>query len=296
LSPDSPEQDQLQAQLQELEKQKAEIQERLTAAEAATAAQPKAEPVAGHSTEELTQQHQVELTALETRLKTEHEQALQAAVEAARAAAPPADAPAGTYNEEDIAAAVERGRKELGAKLKIKDSQIANLQAKLKKVEQQMLDLTAIEGGDAALAKPTAASTSAAGAAGAAAGAKPIARKLSMPVAANGAPAPGAVAAATRASAAGTAPAPAALARGRGRGRGAAPAARGGGVGRGAAPATAAGSAPATAPSLTIAGAAAKRAREEGGETAADTLAKRLKPTDGLSKPVGIRRPPPPAS
>jgi nucleoprotein TPR len=40
-------------------------------------------------------------------------------------------------------------------------------------------------------------------------------------------------------------------------------------------------------------GAAGKRTREEGDAVADDSLAKRLKPAEGTSKPVAIRRPPP---
>jgi len=74
------------------------------------------------------------------------------------------------------------------------------------------------------------------------------------------------------------------LARGTARGlsiRGAAP-------GRGGAPSPVSG-----ASGVSIIGAAGKRTREEGDGAVDDSLAKRLKPAEGTSKPVAIRRPPP---
>jgi len=64
---------------------------------------------------------------------------------------------------------------------------------------------------------------------------------------------------------------------------------RGAAPGRGGVPSPVAGG-----PSgVSIIGAAAKRAREEEDGLADDSLAKRLKPVEGTSKPVAIRRPPP---
>lgn len=65
---------------------------------------------------------------------------------------------------------------------------------------------------------------------------------------------------------------------------------RGAAPGRGGAPPVT----PTGPPGVSIMGAAGKRAREESdGAAADDSLAKRLKPAEGTSKPVAIRRPPP---
>jgi nucleoprotein TPR len=278
-------QDKLKAKIEQLEKERADLQQQIAALEAASSA-PKAESdaPAGPAVDELVKQHQEELQAQALRLKAEANEALNAAVEAAKVGA----APSGTaYTEEDIAAAVERGRKELGAKLKIKDSQLSNMQAKLKTLEQQMLQLSNIDKAG------TVTATAPAAAGAAATAAKPITRKASM--AAAGAPV--APAAAAAAAAAGPSAGPAGAGRGRGQGqpaRGAKAPRQLGGRGGGASGGPA-GAAAADSNGLSISGAAAKRAREETGTASDDSLAKRLRPApaDAAGKaPVAIRRTP----
>jgi nucleoprotein TPR len=270
----------LKAKIEELEKERAELQQRIAAAEAAPATNGvKSEPdaPAGPSVDELVQKHQEELQAQATQLKTEHDAALTAAVEAAKAATPAAPSDS-SYTESDIAAAVERGRQELGAKLKIKESQLQKLQAKLKTVEQQLFELSKLDkAADAAGAAPAAPATAVPAAA------RPVTRKSSV------------------ASSAGSGSTLSAGPAGASRGRGGPPA-RGGAknaraLGRGAGAAgvaTAAADASAsTSGGIAISGAAAKRAREEVENAPDDSLAKRLKPAEGAKPPVVLRRAPP---
>jgi nucleoprotein TPR len=266
----------------------------------------KTEPDAptGPSAEELTQRHLEELQAQEARLNAAHNEALKAAVEAAKASVTPTKtetASGSSYTEEDIAAAVERGRKELAMKVKLKDQQITGLQAKLKNVEQSLMELRALDG-----IPPASAATAASGKAPAAPTAvtapKPVTRKASLAAAnaaASGTTAPTTTPAPTAGSSAKTTPAPASAAtRGRGRGRGGATARQ---LGRGGSQAGAAAAAATAAADnsagISISGAAAKRAREDGEGGSDDGLAKRLKPAEGGTKPVALRRPPanPPA-
>jgi nucleoprotein TPR len=271
----------LKAKIEELEKERAELQQRIAAAETAPATNGvKAEPdaPAGPSVDELVQKHQEELQAQATQLKTEHDAALTAAVEAAKAATPAAAPSDSSYTESDIAAAVERGRQELGAKLKIKESQLQKLQAKLKTVEQQLFELSKLDkAADAAGAAPATPATAVP------ASARPVTRKSSV------------------ASSAGSGSTLSAGPAGAGRGRGGPPA-RGGAknaraLGRGAGAAgvaTAAADASAsTSGGIAISGAAAKRAREEVENAPDDSLAKRLKPAEGAKPPVVLRRAPP---
>ena len=113
------------------------------------------------STEELTKRHAEELEDLRAQLTAQHELALKKAVDAAtvtaKAEAPPASADATKTAieaaitaheleskanlEKEIAAAVERGRMELGMKLKVKDAQTVRLQSKVKELESQIMEL-----------------------------------------------------------------------------------------------------------------------------------------------------------
>lgn len=112
------------------------------------------------STEELTKRHAKELEDLRAQLTAQHELALKKAVDAAtvtaKAEAPPASADATRIAieaaiaaheleskanlEKEIAAAVERGRMELGMKLKVKDAQAVRLQSKVKELESQIME------------------------------------------------------------------------------------------------------------------------------------------------------------
>lgn len=255
--------------------------------------------------QQLTTRHQAETRALEERLNRQHQEQLKAAVDAAKAEVAPVlngdqqatvDAAIearvkelGTKHEEEIAAAVERGRLEAGAKFKLKDAQLVRAQNKVKELETE---LQKFKGGQAG--------APVAGPSTTAAPTKPAPAPAAAPKApAN--PAARAAAAAAQQKAGGPsglpqrppgAPGPAGRGRGgavRGTGRGGAPAL----AIRGAAPA---GSTPSPdSTGVSIIGAAGKRAREDGDGAGEDSLAKRLKPEGASKPPVQIRRPPPPA-
>jgi len=104
--------------------------------------------------EDLKKKHTLEIEAL----RMEHESALKAAVEAAvstsksnasngdgtkaavEAAIAAHDKELQAKHAEEISAAVERGRMEQGAKIKLKDAQLIRSQAKLKEVEAQVME------------------------------------------------------------------------------------------------------------------------------------------------------------
>lgn len=266
-----------------------------------------------------------ELKALEARLTEKHQQELQAARAAAAANPTSSDLPdiaaavAAREEElkkahaEDIEAAVERGRSEGNAKLRVKEQQHQRLAAKLKATEAENMELRKKAGvtpGQPSAPAPTPAPTVEAGAGTSAAG--KAAATIKVPPAK--APTAGGSAAGVKApsglprkpSLGGAAPAAGASApqagaagAGRGgRGRGGAPAARAltlrgaAAAAAGAANGSAAGS---SAGGVSIMGAASKRGREEG--EGDDSLAKRLKPAEGAAPkpPVQLRRNPPPA-
>ncbi|GJE88476.1 hypothetical protein PsYK624_045590 [Phanerochaete sordida] len=256
----------------------------------------------GQGQAELAARHAEEIRALEERLKKEHEEELKRAVDEAKsaiAANPDQEAAIEAAvsirmrqlqekHEQEVAAAVERGRMEAGAKMKLKDAQLVRVQQKLKELEA--LQLKSQQATQSPVTETTQPPQTAA-APPAAAAAKPAAAAAGAPKAAGPRPSglpqkPGATAGATR-------------------GRGGAPrgGARGGAAGglsiRGAAPAASTDAAASSADGVSIMGAASKRPREDGGEGAGeDSLAKRLKP-EGAAKPVQLRRdrvpPPPPA-
>ncbi|CCM06215.1 uncharacterized protein FIBRA_08460 [Fibroporia radiculosa] len=262
------------------------------------------------SSDEVAARHARELQELEERLTTRHREELKAAVEAAiaqgqthasvsspdvdqavQAAVAANEAKLKEQHEQELAGAVERGRMEQAAKTKLKDHQLVRAQAKLKELEGQMQELR--KNGVIPQAPPPATTT-----------AKPMAAAPAS--ASTSKPAINAPAAAVAQR---TLPRKPSLghptAEGLGRGRGAVRGvARGGlairgtaGVGRGAAPAASAPPADGTTGEVSIVGAAGKRAREEGETAPDDSLAKRLKPAEGSSKPVTLRRdrvPPPP--
>ena len=214
-----------------------------------------------------------------------------------------------TRHAEEIASAVERGRMEAAAKGKLKDSQLVKAQKRVKELEAQIQEWKAA---GIVLPAPTASAASpvatAPGSAAPPTAARPAAPSTTQPVAgpsqAKPVPATAATAAAAAANQnagnlprkppAGPTGAGVAPVRGgavRQLGRGGVPL----GVARGGAPLrTAPVKPPQQAPlsgGVSIVGAAAKRAREEG-SPADDSLAKRLKPAEPLSRPVPVRKPP----
>lgn len=105
--------------------------------------------------EALVKRHGEELKALEEKLKAEHEAALKVAVEEALKSRPEgssdvdtqaaingavseAEKKAQTQLQEEISAALERGRMEQAAKNKLKDSQLVKAQKRVKELEQQI--------------------------------------------------------------------------------------------------------------------------------------------------------------
>ncbi|KAJ7867946.1 hypothetical protein B0H13DRAFT_2559377 [Mycena leptocephala] len=259
------------------------------------------------------EKHADELQALQDSLTAKHAAELKAAADAARAENPGSSLPANVdalisaaiaqhdkdqekARQDEITAAVERGRAEAATRAKLKDQQLVKTQKKVKDLEAQILawqnqgvlptpythDPIASTSASAASAPPTTAPASTSTPDSTPAATKPTA------AARGGAP----VAAAARGGAPGaTRGAPAA--------RGAATRARGNGLSiRGGAtrvpPPAAATATPTSAPAagVSIMG-AAKRPREEG--SAEDSLAKRLKPAEPANSkpPVQLRRPPP---
>lgn len=244
------------------------------------------------------QQHADELKALETRLAAKYQKDLKAAVEVAKAEGAP--------SEGQLDAAVERGRMEISKKLALKDAQLIRNQSKLKDVETQIKALEVQvrqwhqqgfipEKEFSSITRPTPSTAPAA----------TQTASSSQPSTSTAKPTPPTGPAATStASASQTKPLPnKALSGPPQRGRGGGPArgterGRGGLAARGRLmPAAAA----AQGPPLSVLGAAAKRQREEAANTSDDSLAKRLKTSDGQgagpagAKPVTIKRPPPPS-
>ncbi|KAH9948873.1 hypothetical protein B0H21DRAFT_731535 [Amylocystis lapponica] len=227
--------------------------------------------------ERLTSQYQAELNAATARQESisttpgDHEASIKAAIAAH-------EEQMKEQREQEIAAAVERGRMEQAAKSKLKDAQLVRAQAKLKDCEariQGWRQAGLIPDDDASssaapAAKATAAPTPAtASTSGSTAPSKTLPRKPSMAQAG-----------------------PSTETAGRGRGiRGAARGAFRGAAGRGGArgESSTATATDGTPGEVSIIGAAAKRAREEGEGSSDDTLAKRLKP-DGTGKPVHLLR------
>ncbi|TFK40767.1 hypothetical protein BDQ12DRAFT_679995 [Crucibulum laeve] len=279
--------------------------------------------------EEIMKKHAEEIRQLQEQMSKKHQEELKAAVDAAVANALQ-DKPGGisdadhkaaveaavaehekvliAKHTEELTSAVERGRMESTSKLKVKDGQLVKAQARVKTLEAQILEwkTAGLIPENPSAATPTAATSTAA---------TSTTPTTSTPAASAPAPAPAATLAAstshvtaTPALAKATAAATGGLPRkptgatptgpGVGRGGAAVRGARGGA--RGGAPARIpptkpVAPTPATAPAaggMSIMGAAGKRPREDG-QPAEDSLAKRLKPEP--SKPVPIRRPPPPS-
>lgn len=255
-------------------------------------------------TEDIVKRHAAELRALEERLSKQHQDELKRAVESAREAAPKADGESNqqaidaavaarvaelkAQQEEELTAAVERGRMESATKSKLKDAQLVRTQGRLKELEAQLEE-----------AKKAGFTPSQPAAAGSTSSAKP--KPSEAPATAAQKPGPSKLAPAASSGPvhpAGSAALPAKpgapgggaiRTRGAPRGRGGAPA----GISiRGAAPAAAnASTQPATTNAQTgNAAAAAKRTREEGEGTEDGSLAKRLKPEGASKPPVRLQR------
>ncbi|KAJ7758135.1 hypothetical protein DFH07DRAFT_772602 [Mycena maculata] len=264
-------------------------------------------PSAEASSDDIVKKHAEELQALRETLSAKHATELKAAVDAARAENPgssPAvdvdamiaaaiakhDKDQEKGRQDEITAAVERGRAEAAARAKLKDQQLVKTQKKVKDLETQILSWQK----EGILPPPTttpsaSASVASASAAAPASTSAPDSTPVAKPATAarTGAPA-----AAARGAA------PGGVARGGAAPRGAATRGRGNAVGaRGGAariPPVAPTTAPAPATGVSIMG-AAKRPREED-SAGEDSLAKRLKPAEagGSKPPVQLRRPPPP--
>ncbi|KAI0736332.1 hypothetical protein C8Q72DRAFT_803970 [Fomitopsis betulina] len=270
--------------------------------------------------DEMVARHAQELRELESKLTAKFQEEMKAAVEAAASAARAEAAPSiggdqeamvqqaiaaheqklREQHEVDIAAAVERGRMEASAKGKIKDQQLVRAQHKLKELEAQILTwkqtgvikettpTTAAKSTPGSAVTPTLSGASASASTSTAPGSKTLPRKLTLNT--TGQP--------TQAvSAAGAGRGRGVALRGAARGAAHSLAIKGTAAGRGAPVQTSPGTA-AESSGVSIMGAATKRAREEGDASSGeDSLAKRLKPADGSSKPVTLRRdrvPPPP--
>ena len=271
--------------------------------------------------------HVEELRVLQERLAAEHQQQLTAALEAAKKELPASGGTSDVDRQAAIAAAIaahdaeleprrkvelseatESGRKEVEMKLRLKDSQLLRAQNKLKEKEALILgwqNAGLVPKDDRAVAPaktatPGAASSSTTPVATAVPGAS-AAPTPKIVANSGGTPAkpPAPAAKAENTPTAARAPATTALSTSgtRGGGRGASRGGlsiRGAAPGRGGAPAATAAAASAPSGGVSIMGAASKRAREGEG-TPDDSLAKRLKPAEGTSKPVAIRRPAPSA-
>ena len=261
--------------------------------------------------------HAAELRGLQERLVAEHHQQLTAALEAAKKELPASrgisdidqqaaiaaaiaahDAELESRRKVELSEAMESGRKEVEMKLRLKDSQLLRAQNKLKEKEALILgwqNAGLIPKDDKAVAHATTTTPSAPSSS-----TTPATTVTTPKTATNGGtPAKPPAAKAENTPTAALVPVTTALStRGaRGGARGGRGTSRGGLNIRGAAPgreapAVTTEAASPTSGGVSIMGAAGKRAREGEG-TSDDSLAKRLKPAEGASKPVAIRRPPP---
>ena len=322
-----PVQEKFQARIQDLSKARVADSER-AAAQQKAAVDAAIEKLRGElqaapsstALDEMVARHAQELRELESKLTAKFQEEMKAAVEAAASAARAEAAPSiggdqeamvqqaiaaheqklREQHEVDIAAAVERGRMEASAKGKIKDQQLVRAQHKLKELEAQILTwkqtgvikettpTTAAKSTPGSAVTPTLSGASASASTSTAPGSKTLPRKLTLNT--TGQP--------TQAvSAAGAGRGRGVALRGAARGAAHSLAIKGTAAGRGAPVQTSPGTA-AESSGVSIMGAATKRAREEGDASSGeDSLAKRLKPADGSSKPVTLRRdrvPPPP--
>ena len=264
------------------------------------------------SLEELSKRHAEELKALEAKLKSEHDAALQEVLQSRPASLPNADQQASidaaiaevekkaqSRLQEEIASALERGRMEQAAKNKLKDSQLVKAQKRVKELEAQIHERQAvgITSPSTSTITPTLSNTPNTPVAAVNSPTQPPAKTMaqtghptakSATTATQAPPGPSQLKS-TPANANAPLPrkppaGPAAIAATRGgallRGAG-----RGGPPGRGGAPlrqppVKPAASTP-TSGGVSIMGAATKRPRDEGSTSSDDSLAKRLKPAEG---------------
>jgi nucleoprotein TPR len=259
---------------------------------------------ASSSSEELSKRHAEEMRALQERLSKKYQEDQKAAVDAAVAAVqigqPSGASPSESgqsaaiaaavaarekelqaLHAEEIASAVDRGRMEQATKGKLKDAQLVKSQKRVKELEAQILEWRNaghIPGSPVvATPSPTAPikpATSNTPSTSVALPRKPSIVAGTAPVEGAGRGVRGGVRGVVRGAARGL------------NIRGAAP-------GRGGAPPGST-SITTSAPTgqVSFIGAASKRSREEG-EPADDSLVKRLKPAEGGSGPVPLRRPQP---
>jgi nucleoprotein TPR len=302
-------QEKFQTRIQDMQKARAADGERVSiqqqAAVTAAVDKLKSELQASDSSampDDIAKAHAEELRSLQARLVAEHQKQLQTAVDAAKKELP-SGGPAVSEAEQKVAIAAaiaahdkelesrrqaelqeatESGRREADMKGRLKDAQLLRTQTKLKEKEALILGwqnagLVPKDEKPATPAKPATAHASSA--------VPPAAPATSATT--NPPLKPGPTNAATPQATRGMRGGPRGLARGAARGlsiRGAAP-------GRGGTPSVT----PSGPSGVSIMGAAGKRPREEAdGAAADDSLVKRLKPAEGTSKPVAIRRPPPP--
>jgi nucleoprotein TPR len=281
------------------ERASAQLQAAVTAAVDKLKSEPQA---SGSSTipDGIAKAHAEELQNLQVRLLAEHQKQLQTAVEAAKKELPSGSEMSDTGLKVAIAAAIaehdidleqrrqaelqeatESGRREADMKGRLKDAQLLRTQTKLK--EKEALILSWQNAGLVPKDEKPSAKSSTANASSSAPPTAPAASTMTNLLVKPGAA--GAAATTTPQAVRGARGGTRGLARGTARGlsiRGAAPG-RGG-----ASPVT-----PSGPSSVSIIGAASKRPREEADGAPDDSLAKRLKPVEGTSKPVAIRRPPP---
>ncbi|KAJ7432792.1 hypothetical protein B0H11DRAFT_2297225 [Mycena galericulata] len=289
-------------ELMKAQQKAVEIQEAAVTAAVAKALSEAQGLSAGGPSDDVVKKHAEELQALQESLSAKHAAELKAAVDAARAensgSSPEVDVDAliaaaiakhdkeqEKVRQDEITAAVERGRAEAAARAKLKDQQLVKTQNKVKDLETQILGWQK----EGLLPTPTTPATSAPVASTSASAVAPASDSASAakptPAARGGAPGPAVRGGAARGGAATRGAAP--------RGARGNPMAGRGGAARVPPVAPTTTTAPAPAAGVSIMG-AAKRPREEGASPE-DTLAKRLKPAEpsGSKAPVQLRRPPP---
>lgn len=248
------------------------------------------------TTEAMAKRHAEELKVLEEKLKTEHEASLKATLEEAQKARPEGSSDidaavaevekkAEARLQEEISAAVERGRMEQAAKNKLKDSQLVKAQKRVKELEQQIhewqasgINLPSPSSASAAIPTTPVASSSTATASTAGPPKAPVTAtttSTSQPPLPRKPPlGPGA-----SAMRGGAVP--------QGPGRGGSMTRGRGGIARGGAPLRQPPVKPVppaapTSGGVSIMGAASKRPREEATSSSEDSLAKRMKPAEAV--------------
>lgn len=246
-------------------------------------------------TDEIAARHAEELRALEARLVAKHEEELRGAIEKVRQETSVKTSElqvtkekSSEDNDQALKAATERGRMEAATKLKLKDSMLIKAQNNVKQLEAQIKAWR--EAGFIPADAPTTALAPSVPVA-----AKPVPSMSTTPLTSTTSPSSSTTAnALPRKPSIATITPESAMRGGRGVTRGirgvtrGAISARGAGLARGGAPAQSAAAAEPAVAGMTIMGAAGKRTREE--SDTPDSLAKRIKPAEGGSKPVTLRR------